>query len=130
MADANELVRTMKRAAAEAVEAGRPVSIVFGQVLGVNPLTVMTEQKMQLGANQLVLSRNVTDFVAAVTVSWETGEQGGGSGEAAYEAHRHRISGTKQITIHNALKPGERVILLRKQGGQEYIVLDRTGGVG
>ena len=40
MADANELVRAMKRTATEAVEAGRPVSIIFGQVLGVNPLTV------------------------------------------------------------------------------------------
>lgn len=130
MADANELVRAMKKTAAEAVEAGRPVNVLFGMVVGVNPLVIMTDQKMQLSANQLVLSRNVTDFATAVTVSWETGDKGGGSGEAAYESHRHRISGIKQITIHNALKPGEQVILLRKQGGQEFIVLDRTGGGG
>lgn len=40
----------------------------------------------------------------------------------------HDIEGTKQMTIHNHLEKGEEVILLRMQGGQKYIVLDRIGG--
>lgn len=42
--------------------------------------------------------------------------------------HTHDIEGTKQMTIHNHLEKGEEVILLRMQGGQKYIVLDRIGG--
>lgn len=40
--------------------------------------------------------------------------------------HHHDIKGRKKIIIHNGLTLGERVILLRKSGGQDYIVLDRV----
>lgn len=30
--------------------------------------------------------------------------------------------------IHNALKPGDEVILIRQQEGQKFLVLDRMGG--
>lgn len=41
-------------------------------------------------------------------------------------SHEHSISGTKKMEIHNGLKLNEKVLLLRMQGGQEYIVLDRV----
>lgn len=40
--------------------------------------------------------------------------------------HHHDIKGRKRITVHSGLLLGERVILLRKRGGQNYIVLDRV----
>lgn len=40
-------------------------------------------------------------------------------------SHAHSISGTKRMTIHNALKKNDTVILIQKRGGQEYIVLDK-----
>ena len=40
--------------------------------------------------------------------------------------HHHDIKGRKRIIVHNGLTLGERVILLRKSGGQDYIVLDRV----
>ena len=42
-------------------------------------------------------------------------------------AHTHDIVGKKAILVHNGLKLGEEVILIRQKGGQEYIVLDRVG---
>lgn len=39
--------------------------------------------------------------------------------------HEHLITGKKKITIHNALKQNEKVILLQQQGGQKFIVLDK-----
>jgi hypothetical protein len=37
------------------------------------------------------------------------------------------INGTiNEMTIHNALKVGDEVILLKKKGGQKYLVLDRV----
>ena len=58
--DANELVDTLKRAAVEAVEAGKPVNVYFGEVVSASPLKINVEQKIILGEKQLILSRNVT----------------------------------------------------------------------
>lgn len=35
----------------------------------------------------------------------------------------------QKILIHNALQTGEEVILLRQQGGQKYIIIDRVVSV-
>lgn len=121
MADANELVQSMKRAAVDAVEATKPVNVYFGEVRSVSPLTINVEQKMILGEGQLILTRNVTDFETVVTMNWE-------SEEAGRESHSHVITGQKQITVHNALEVNDGVILIRQQRGQKFIVLDRIGG--
>lgn len=121
MADANGLVQSMKKAAVDAVDATKPVNVYFGEVRTVSPLTINVEQKMVLGEGQLILTRNVTDFETMVTMNWESEEDSSAS-------HSHMITGQKQITIHNALEVDEEVILIRQQGGQKFIVLDRIGG--
>lgn len=40
-------------------------------------------------------------------------------------SHNHNISGTKSIIIHNALKQGDKVILMQQRGGQKFVVLDK-----
>lgn len=40
--------------------------------------------------------------------------------------HSHSYKGRKSFTVHNGLVQGDEVILLRMQGGQKYIVLDRV----
>ena len=60
--DAVELVKTMKKAALDAMESSKPVAVYFGEVQSVSPLKINVEQKMILGEAQLILSRNVTDF--------------------------------------------------------------------
>ena len=124
MPDANGFVKAVKRAALDAVEAARPVNVYFGRVVSVSPLKINVEQKMILGAGQLVLARNVTDFRTKVTVDWESEPA-----EAGDQDHTHEIAGKKEITLHNALTAGDEVILVRQQEGQKYIVIDRTGVV-
>ena len=128
LADANALVEAMKKASREEREASKPVQVYFGEVISKSPLNINVEQKMVLGENQLILTRNVTDFVTMISVSWETEDQEGGEEGTASETHRHRISGQKQIVVHNALETGDEVILIRQQEGQKFIVLDRIGG--
>ena len=41
-------------------------------------------------------------------------------------SHGHGMSGKREMVIYNALKKGEEVMLIQKQGGQQYIVLDRV----
>ena len=80
MPDAVELMKTIKRAALDAVKASKPVEVCFGKVTSASPLKILVEQKLPLGKGQLILTRNVTDFVTEVTVNWNTEDKGGGSG--------------------------------------------------
>lgn len=132
MPDAVELVKTIKKAATEAVKADKPVEVCFGKVTAANPIQILVEQKMTLGKAQLILTRNVTDYRTRITGgNTQNYYYTGGSPPDAPTApvspsHVHAI-GTIEITVHNGLVVGDEVILLRQQGGQKYIVLDRIG---
>ncbi len=137
MADATGLLEKMKRAALEVQEASKPVNVYFGEVVSVKPLKINVEQKMVLGEGQLILTRNVTDYMTTVTVQWETEshkarhrhmESDGGNTEYAEVLHCHEITGQKNFLMHNALELGDEVILIRQQEGQKFIVVDRIGG--
>ena len=147
MADAVRLLSEIKRAAVDAVEASKPVNVYFGEVKTVKPLTIHVEQKMILNESQLILTRNVTNFLTMAMVNWESeeeadghfheasltgpdGEAVEGRTEAPSKKHTHMVAGQKQIMIQNGLEAGDRVILLRQQEGQKFIVLDRIGGRG
>lgn len=137
MPDAVELVKTMKRAAVDAVNASKPVEVCFGKVTSASPLKILVEQKMTLGAAQLVLCRNVTEHIIEMTVNHYTENEtehthavqdtytGGGSSSPTKHLHAYR--GRKKFTVHNGLVVGDEVVLLRQQGGQKYIVVDRIG---
>ena len=120
MADYTPLLQVMKQSAKETGNANRPVQICVGKVTSASPLKIRLDQKITLGKAQLILTRNVTDYETELTVSeWETEE---------VSNHRHGFNNVrKRTTIHNALKVGEEVVLLRQQGGQKYVVLDRVG---
>ena len=136
MADANELVRMIKKAAQDEREASKPVSMLFGEVQSVAPLKINVEQKMVLGEAQLVLARNVTDHMITVNVQWETESHGirhrhmgdGGYTEDTEVPHTHEIGGKRKLMVHGALEVGDKVILARQQGGQKFVVIDRIGG--
>lgn len=132
--DTNELVRLVKRAAVDAVRAGTPMAICYGNVTSTAPLKIQVDQKKILGEAQLILTDNVRDFnVVFSTIEEEGKDEGphytenesGGAGYDAFAAHRHQYQGRKKWRVHNALKMGEKVILLRCDGGQTYVVLDR-----
>ena len=123
MHDFNDLMRTIKQAGNASIEAGKPSAVFYGTVLSPSPIKINVEQKITLEAEQLVLTRNVTDFETQITFgasSYTT------STEHSPDAHAHTLPGKRSITVHNALKAGEKVLLLREQGGQRFIVIDRV----
>lgn len=130
--DINALVKLVKQAAVEAVKADGPVGVCYGTVTSASPLKIMVDQKKTLTDAQLILTDNVRDYAVEMTTMSGTSEaphytedESGGSGDAAFAAHKHKYQGRKKWKVHNALKSGEKVILLRCDGGQKYIVLDR-----
>lgn len=131
MFNSNDLVKLIKKAAVEAVNASKPANMVFGKVISASPLKVKVDQKLILTKAQLVLSRNVTNYEVemepslnkAPTSHWteETKE------DVDVEKHKHEIKGKKKFMIYNALKVDEEVILMQVSGGQKYIIIDRIG---
>ncbi|MBP5781522.1 MAG: DUF2577 domain-containing protein [Clostridia bacterium] len=87
----------IKQAAVEAVAAQKPFSFAVGQVASISPLEIKLNQKITLPASKLMLTSAVKTY---------------GTNNNPY---------TKDLS----LRVGETVILLRCDGGQRYIVLDR-----
>jgi hypothetical protein len=127
-------VEVVKNAALEAVEASKPVNLLFGQVISASPLKIQVDQKAIYTEKMLVLTRNVTDFEVDMTVSHQTVvishshpvvDTYTGGGSATSVDHKHPIKGRKKYKVHNALVVGDWVLLARIQGGKKFVVLDR-----
>lgn len=91
------LLQIIKQSAVEAVAASNPVSIIYGTVSSSKPLEIRIGQKLSLDEDYLILTRNVTKY-----------------------------KDNNDLIIDNELKQGEKVILIRSQGGQRYVVLDKV----
>ena len=124
--DINKLIKAVKRAAIDAVMAQKPMAYYLGQVESVSPLRIRVDQKLILSDAQLVLTSAVRDFDVDMTVEHTTETESGGEGEGAYDEHAHKYEGRKRFRVHLGLNTGEKVFLLRCDGGQKFIVLDRV----
>lgn len=120
------LVNLIKEVGVSAVNAGMPTSFIFGTVTKVDPIEITTEQKLKIPKEFIILSKNVTDYEIEISLDIDTNLESGGSGYAEFSSHSHKIAGKKKIKVLNALKFGEKVIMARVQGGQDFIVLDRS----
>lgn len=127
----------VKKAAMDAVNAAGPAGLYFGEVISADPLEIRLDQTLLLKGSQLVLSSLVQDITVNATMDHTTGsyththtitDTYSGGGSASSDTHSHSYSGTKSFTLHFGLSAGEKVILLRMQGGQRYLVLDRVRG--
>jgi hypothetical protein len=100
MRNITALVELMKQAGSGATEAGKPVHILFGEVTKINPLEVTVDQRFALDEDFLVIPEQLTPYSVEIN--------------------------TQTIVIRRGLNVGESLILLRIQGGQQYIILDRV----
>ncbi|MFA9376222.1 MAG: DUF2577 domain-containing protein [Lachnotalea sp.] len=116
MANLNEQI---KKVAMDAVNESEPSTFVYGTVTSANPLSIQVEQKLSLTKEFLVLTNNVIDYEVDIEVDWQTED------ETCSVSHKHDIKGKKKIKILNALKTDEKVILIKQQGGQKYLILDK-----
>ncbi|CAH1212308.1 hypothetical protein PAECIP111893_03518 [Paenibacillus plantiphilus] len=80
-----------------------PVVVMQGIVISIHPLEVNVEQRLSLKEVFLVVPERLTEY--KVTLS---------SGE--------------ELVIREGLGVGDKVLLMRVQGGQQFIVLDRVVG--
>lgn len=112
--------QSIRKLASGVMKSSSPCDIMFGTVESVNPLSVKLTQNFILSEEFLILTNAVRDHSVDINVSWN-------SDPFTCEVnHKHTIKGRKKITIYNGLTVGEQVILLRVQGGQNYVIIDRV----
>lgn len=117
------IINIMKDAAKP--KQGDTTDLVLGQVTSVKPLVIRVDDRYDLTEKFLILSTLVRDFEVDMTVDHLTEKSSGGGGDSAYAAHDHQYVGRKTFLVHLGLVVGEKVMLLRVQNGQKFIVLDR-----
>lgn len=128
--DGADLLKYVKLAALQAVGASMPCEIRLGNVVSEEPLKIMVEQRLVLGAEQLILPRrltrhkvkikggNVNDFYY-LSQNWD-------KSKPLDSPHFHAV-GEMEIEVFGELKVDDEVILIRQQGGQKYLVFDLIG---
>lgn len=89
----------IKKASLSAVSSTNPMAVLYGTVISENPLEVNVDQRFNLTEDFLVVGESMTE----------------------YKLH---IAGEEYV-IRQGLKTGDTVLLVRYQGGQTYLVLDR-----
>lgn len=113
----SDIVSLIKTAAMQAVEQSVPMGFCTGKVISENPLQVDINEKFPLTEHHLIKTSSVSDYKLAASFSFSTSSE---------KEHSHVCEGEHEIVIHNHLKVGEKVLLLRAPGGQSYIIIDRV----
>ncbi|WP_374713109.1 DUF2577 domain-containing protein [Symbiobacterium terraclitae] len=108
------LLELIKRAAQDAVAASQPVQVHIGTVLSADPLQVQVDQRFILPAAALVVPESLVQHEADLSHSHPY--PGGQTGAAL----------TEPLVIRRGLAAGDQVLLLRVQGGERYVILDRV----
>lgn len=94
------MIDIIKTAAQQGIESGNPVNVLEGTITKSNPLEVFVEQRFTLTADFLMVTESLQEL--NITIAGQS------------------------YCIRQGLQNGDTVLMLRKQGGQQYVVLDRV----
>ena len=111
-----KLMGVIKQASVGAMEAGAPVAVRIGMVKTVSPLAVVVDQRFTLTAEFLIIPERLTKY--EIDVKHAHSYSGGTTDQALPD----------KLLIRSGLQAGDKVILLRIQGGQQYVILDKVVG--
>lgn len=123
MYDANDLVRAVQQVSTGASQAGYPADVMSGTVVAAKPLKIQVEQRFEISSDMIILPERLTDHEVKITLEKEHTEKAG------EPEHQHELSGDITVKVHGALKQGDRVVVIRQQGGQKFLVIDKVGGI-
>jgi len=110
-----DLLSTFKQAAMDAVAASNPTAVMFGIVTKDSPLEVTVDQRFTLTADFLIVPESLIHFELLLH---HIHQYAGGTTEPALPE--------EPVVVRRGLQNGDKVLLLRVQGGQQYLILDRV----
>lgn len=117
-----DLLTTIKKAATDAVDSAVPVGILSGTVINTDPLKIRVSDKLILSGSALL----ICDSVRRKEIDMKMEEQSDPGGDPS---HTHNFTGLRKVTVANELKIDDVVLMIRKSGGQQYIIIDRVGAL-
>jgi len=106
-------------------------TVVVGTVVSASPVKVRIEndEKLTISGSVLLIPRFLTDWSATVDI--EAGELD--STTTTNDLHNHKLQTFNvygaTMTVHNALKVGDTICLLKFNNGKNYLAIDRTSWV-
>lgn len=128
----SEILAVIKEAALEAVKNSSPCQVVTGVVNSAAPLQIQLNQSVLIDSKVIIVPEHLTDYETEITfddpeikqiyTTWNM--------EETQESSRSKISFKQpsirhKITVYNSLKIGDFVVLIRAQGGQKFLIIDR-----
>lgn len=128
----SKIVKVMKDSAK--MPDSESTDLLIGEVTSTSPLKVKVDNRYEVGENFLLLTTLVSEFDVDMTVDHLTEththmhtihDTYTGAGSAENHTHLHRFIGRKTFKIHLGLQVGEKVMMLRVQKGQKFIIIDR-----
>lgn len=120
-----KIVNIIKEIASTVIQNGEPMEVIVGEVVSASPLEIKIDPKLTIPEENIILTKNTTEWTMEMSVDHVTENRSGGGGYAEFASHNHEYKGRKKYLIHNQLVVGDKVIMLKETGGQRYIALDR-----
>lgn len=132
------MLEQIKNIARQTADAGSPTVWLFGQVTKKDPLTIRVDNRFDIGEDQLVIPKELragyypTHRHTGFSDGPSTKEASGGAGEAAFASHSHVLKNDYKTNTdatseyYYGLDVGDKVVLLRNAGGQQFLVLGRV----
>jgi len=129
----SSLTQVLQRIASQTIDASKLSDYIVGTVMKTSPLEVKISDQLTIDADFIDVCENVTERKIEITIQAKTESvedhthplSPGSTGEAG--GHEHDIKLTKKkITIHNALKVGDKVAMLRRARGQKFLIIDKV----
>lgn len=120
-----KIVNIIKEIASTVIQNGEPMEVIVGEVVSASPLEIKIDPKLTIPEENIVLTKNTSEWTMEMSVDHVTENRSGGGGYAEFASHNHEYKGRKKYLIHNQLVVGDKVIMLKEPGGQRYIALDR-----
>ncbi len=118
------LLETIKVAGMQAVDSTNPVNLLFATVLSVEPVSVKVDQRFTLTSEFLIVPERLIRHEIDITHAHQYQDQSGSS-----TSNRTTNTALYPIVIRTGLMVGDSVLLLRVQGGQKYVILDKVVNV-
>lgn len=119
------LYEAMKRVVDEFDTNKDSTNAYFGTVKTIKPLTIELDNKLTLEESYFVMAKHLTDYKIECELQTEDIQNFFVQHEGKQEVQVQKGLQKGEILLKNALKVGDRLILLRMEGGQQFIVLDR-----
>jgi len=97
------LIDVVKRVAQQTNEASTPMMIMYGIVEAVNPIRILVDNRFRIEGDMVIIPKELIIRTEDL-------------------AHNHTVP----QNTREGIKVGDKVILLRNYGGQEFLVLGRV----